>query len=84
MSYVVAPALVKTVLALTPLEKIMQMGNGDLPDFSAFLQDWIRVLTTGSGGQYERMLQDALSMIQDEKSALEVAKQNILYCWRSS
>lgn len=54
------------------------MGNGDLPDFSAFLQDWIRVLTTGSGGQYERMLQDAFSMIQDEKSALEVAKQNIL------
>ena len=60
------------------LEEVMQMGNGDLPDFSAFLQDWIRVLTTGSGGQYERMLQDALSMIQDEKSALEVAKQNIL------
>ena len=56
----------------------MQLGNGDLPDFSAFLQDWIRVLTTGSGGQYERMLQDALSMLQDEKSALEVAKQNIL------
>ena len=60
------------------LEEVMQMGNRDLPDFSAFLQDWIRVLTTGSGGQYERMLQDALSMIQDEKSALEVAKQNIL------
>lgn len=60
------------------LEKIMQMGNGDLPDFDAFLQDWIRALSAGSGGQYERMLQDALSMIQDEESALEVAKQNIL------
>lgn len=56
----------------------MQMGNGDLPDFNAFLQDWIRVLSAGPGGQYERMLQDALSMIQDEKSALEVAEQNIL------
>ena len=56
----------------------MQMGNGDLPDFDAFLQDWIRALSAGSGGQYERMLQDALSMIQDEESALEVAKQNIL------
>ena len=60
------------------LEEIMQMGNGDLPDFDAFLQDWIRALSAGSGGQYERMLQDALSMIQDEESALEVAKQNIL------
>ena len=59
------------------LEEIMQMGNGDLPDFNAFLQDWIRVLSAGPGGQYERMLQDALSMIQDEKSALEVAKQSI-------
>lgn len=60
------------------LEEIMQMGKGDLPDFNTFLQDWIRVLSAAPGGQCEQMLQDAVSMIQEEKTALKVAKQNIL------
>lgn len=59
------------------LEDMMQMGKGDLPDFDAFLSDWIRLLSASQGRRHEAMLQEALSLLQDEESVLKTAEENI-------
>lgn len=56
------------------LEDVMQLGNHFLPDFNIFLSDWITLLGTHNDWRTKRLLEEAVSMIQDEYQALNVAR----------
>lgn len=59
------------------LENIMQMGDGDLPDFDEFLGTWMQYLGKQGGRYAERFLKEAQSMIKDDNILLENARKYV-------
>lgn len=57
------------------LEKLMQMGNGDLPDFDQFLPLWINFLGEKDDYAAKRLLEEAHSMVGDDEQALRLARK---------
>ena len=57
------------------LEKIMQLGNHDLPGFQEFLPEWIAYLGNQNGWGVKELLQEAQSMVTDQAQILETARQ---------
>jgi hypothetical protein len=58
------------------LEAVMQMGKSSLPDFDLFLPDWIALLGKCTDWRTKRLLEEAMSMIQDDFQALIVARDH--------
>lgn len=58
------------------LEAVMQMGKSSLPDFDLFLPDWIVLLGKCTDWRTKRLLEEAMSMIQDDFQALIVARDH--------
>ncbi|SFQ13197.1 hypothetical protein SAMN04487928_12010 [Butyrivibrio proteoclasticus] len=56
------------------LEDVMQIGNHSLPEFNTFLSDWITLIGAHNDWRTKRLLKEAVSMIQDEYQALNVAR----------
>ncbi len=56
------------------LEDVMQLGNHSLPDFNIFLSDWITLLGTHNDWRTKRLLEEAVSMIQDEYQAFIIIR----------
>lgn len=56
------------------IESLMQMGNGELPEFDTFLNSWISFLGKQTGGRAERLLNEAQSLLSDDAAMLENAR----------
>lgn len=58
------------------LEELMQYSPEELPDFDEFLKEWISYLQTISTGYADEYLDEALEMLNDPDSVLEIARQS--------
>lgn len=58
------------------LEKIMQIGDKELPDFDQFLESWIQLLISKEPLNVVPSLKEAICFIKDDKMALHIAKNN--------
>lgn len=56
------------------MESLMQMGNGELPGFDAFLKSWIAFLGKRTSGRAGRLLNEAQSLLSDDAAMLENAR----------
>ena len=59
------------------LEELMQHSPKELPDFDAFLKDWILYLQTKEDPAADDYLDEAMEMQADPVSALETARQSV-------
>ena len=59
------------------LEELMQHSPMELPDFDAFLKDWILYLQTKEEPAADDYLDEAMEMQADPVSALETARQSV-------
>lgn len=59
------------------LEDIMQHGESELPEFDAFLAEWISCLGVKNDRISQELLQEAQSMIKDEDIILENARKYV-------
>ena len=59
------------------LEELMQRAPTELPDFDAFLQEWILYLQTKDEAAAKDYLDEALKLQADSASALETARQSV-------
>ena len=59
------------------LERMMQKGSRELPDFQEFLMSWIEFLGCQTGPGVKLLLQEAQSMVEDEGQMLEIARKYV-------
>ena len=59
------------------LEKLLQMGEHELPEFDAFLPLWIEHLGKQQGGCAKRLISEAQSMVGDDFALLENARKYV-------
>ncbi len=59
------------------IERMMQRGCDDLEDIDEFLADWIKYLGTKKGDIAQRLINEALELLNDGESRLDIAEK---YC----
>lgn len=60
------------------LEAIMQHGEEDLPDFQDFLVHWIDCLGTKTGREADRLIQEAVNLLNDVSAAGRYAEKYVV------
>lgn len=58
-------------------EDIMQIGNQDLPELKKFLSLWFSYLSSQNDGRVQNLLQEALTLLDDDNLLLENARKNV-------